>query len=114
MIGFIVQAAFTAVGLWIASEFLPGVHFASTTTLLIAALVLGVINALVKPIAVILTLPLTIITLGLFLLVINAAMVGLTALLLHGFEVNGFIPALLTAFLVSVTSWVGSLLFRKR
>src|SRR5688572_32953606 len=84
MIGFLVQAAFTAVGLWLADLILPGVTVTNTTTLIIAALLLGVVNAIVKPILVVLTLPITLITLGLFLLVINGLMVGLVALVLDG------------------------------
>ena len=114
MMRFIVQAVFTAVGLWISSEFVPGIEVASLTTLALAALLLGVVNALVRPIAVLLTLPLTIITLGLFLLVINAAMIGLVAMFLKGFEVTGFVPALLAAIVVSLTSWFGSMLFPRR
>jgi putative membrane protein len=114
MMRFIVQAVFTAVGLWISSEFVPGIEVASLTTLALAALLLGVVNALVRPIAVLLTLPLTIITLGLFLLVINAAMIGLVAMFLKGFEVAGFVPALLAAIVVSLTSWFGSMLFPRR
>jgi putative membrane protein len=114
MIGFIVQAVFTAAGLWLSSRFVPGIEVASLTTLALAALLLGVVNALVRPIAVLLTLPLTIVTLGLFLLVINAAMIGLVAMFLSGFEVAGFVPALLAAIVVSLTSWVGSMLFPRR
>ena len=65
MIGFLVQAAFTAVGLWLADLILPGVTVTNTTTLIIAALLLGVVNAIVRPILVVLTLPITLITLGL-------------------------------------------------
>jgi putative membrane protein len=114
MIGFLVQAIFTAIGLWIASAVLPGVEVASLTTLAIAALALGVVNALIKPIAVILTLPLTIITLGLFLLVINGAMIGLVAMFMDGFKVDGLIPAILAAVIVSITSWIGSMLFSRK
>src|SRR5687767_12224468 len=88
MIGFLVQAALTAVGLWLADLILPGITITNTTTLIIAALLLGVINAFVRPILVLLTLPITIITLGLFLLVINGLMVGLVALVLSGFVVS--------------------------
>ena len=114
MIGFIVQAIFTAAGLWIASRFVPGVAITATTTLALAALLLGVVNALVRPIAVLLTLPLTIITLGLFLLGINAAMGGLTAMFLKGFQGDGFVSALLCAIVAPITSWIGSMLFSRK
>jgi putative membrane protein len=113
MIRFLVQAVFTAVGLWLADLILPGVVIDNTTTLLIAALLLGVINAIVRPILVLLTLPITIITLGLFLLVINGLLVGLVAMVLHGFTVTGLIPAILAAVIISLTSWVGSMIVPK-
>ncbi len=69
------------------------------------------VNAFVRPLAVILTFPFTILTLGLFLLVINAAMLGLVALLLPGFRLDGFWTAVLAALIVSVTGWIGSALF---
>ena len=108
MTGFLVRAAFSALGLWIASHLLSGLSFDSPTKLLIAALVLGVVNALVRPIAFILTLPLTILTLGLFLLVLNAGMVALVAWLVPGFQVDGFWTALLAALIVSLVSWAAS------
>ncbi len=114
MIRFLVQAVFTAVGLWLADQILPGVTITGTTTLLIAALLLGVVNAIVRPIAVLLTFPITIITLGLFLLVINALMVGLVALVLPGFVVTGFVAAFLAALIISLISWVGSMIVPKK
>jgi putative membrane protein len=77
-------------------------------TLVLAGLLLGLVNAIVRPIAIILTLPMTIVTLGLFLLVINAAMVGLVALMMPGFQLRGFWNAVLTAIIVSLVSWIGS------
>ena len=85
-----------------------GLHFDEPGTLLAAALLLGIVNAIVRPIAVILTLPLTLLTLGLFLLVINAAMLGLVALLLGGFQISGFWTAVGASLIVSLTSWVAS------
>ena len=95
--------AIVALGLWLATQILPGLHFDSAGTLLAAALLLGIVNAIVRPIAVVLTLPLTLLTLGLFLLVINAAMLGLVALLLGGFQISGFWTALGGSLIVSVT-----------
>jgi len=89
MLGFIVQAVVTAIGLWASAKLVPGVGFTSTGSLIAAAVILGVVNAFVRPLMVILTLPLTIVTFGLFLLVVNAAMIGLTAMFLGGFVVDG-------------------------
>jgi putative membrane protein len=108
MTGFLLRVAIVALGLWLATQILPGLHFAGPGTLLAAALLLGVVNAIVRPIAVLLTLPLTLLTLGLFLLVVNAAMVGLVALLLSGFQVSGFWTAVGAALIVSLTGWLAS------
>jgi putative membrane protein len=95
-------------GLFIASRILPGVTIAGTGTFILAALFLGIVNGVVRPIALVLTLPLTIITLGLFLFVLNAAMFGLVAALLDNFTVAGFWSALVGAIIVSITSTVSS------
>ena len=108
MTGFLMRVAIVALGLWLATYLLPGLFFEGPGTLLAAALLLGVVNAIVRPIAVLLTLPLTLLTLGLFLPVINAAMLGLVALLLSGFQISGFWTAVGGALIVSLTSWVAS------
>jgi putative membrane protein len=108
MMGFLLRAVITAIGLWLASVWVHSVHIDSTSTLIWAAILLGIVNAFVRPIAFILTLPITILTLGLFLLVLNAAMVGLVAWILPGFHVGGFTGALLTAIIVWLVSWVAS------
>lgn len=110
MRGFVLRALLAAVGLWVASAWVRGVHFDSVATLLLAGLLLGVVNAIVRPILFILTLPITILTLGLFLLVLNAAMVALVAWMLPGFHLGGFGAALLTAIMVWLTGWLGSAL----
>lgn len=97
-------------GLWLARKFVPGIHFADTQSLVIAALLLGVVNAIVRPVVFFFTLPLTLVTLGLFLLVVNAGMIGLTAWLMDGFTVGGFWPAIFGALVVGVTSWFGHML----
>jgi putative membrane protein len=101
-------------GLWLAQKFVAGVHFADTQSLVIAALLLGVVNAIVRPVVFFFTLPLTLVTLGLFLLVVNAGMIGLTAWLMDGFTVAGFWPALFAALVVGVTSWFGHMLIGPR
>ena len=84
---------------------LPGIHIASFTTALVVAVVLGIINAVVKPILLILTLPISIITLGLFTLVINAAVIILTSYLVPGFKVDGFWWALFFSIVLSIVNW---------
>jgi putative membrane protein len=108
MIGFILRALIAAVGLWLASEVVPGIHVLSWESLLAAAFLLGIVNAIVRPILILLTLPFTIITLGLFLLVINGLMLELVALFLHGFQVHGIVAAILGSIVVGLTGWVGS------
>jgi putative membrane protein len=95
-------------GLWLATSVVDGIAINAPLTLLLAGALLGVVNAIVRPVAVVLTFPITIVTLGLFLLVINAGMLGLVAWLLPGFTVTGFRAALLGSIVVSVTGWVGS------
>jgi putative membrane protein len=109
---FLVRAVFAALGLWVASEIVPGVNMADPGTLILAAVLLGVVNALVRPVLVILTLPLTILTLGLFLLVVNAATIGLVAWMLRGFTVDGLIPGILAAIVTGVASWIGGMAIR--
>ena len=111
MLRFIVQAVVTALGLWLSAKVVPGVDFTSTGSLVAAAGVLGLVNAVVRPIMVILTLPLTIVTLGLFLLVVNAAMIGLTAWFLDGFVVNGLWAGIGAAIVTGVVSWIAGSVF---
>ena len=105
MKGFLVRGLITALGLWVASALLAGVHSSGFLAILGAGLLLGLVNAVIRPLIVILTLPVTIVTLGFFILVINAALVGLVAKLLHGFSVDGFWWAVATAIVVSIVSW---------
>ena len=90
MTGIVLRIVIVALGLWLAAKIFPGLAFDGPGTLFAAALLLGVVNAIVRPIAILLTLPLTLITLGLFLLVVNAGMLGLVALMLGGFHISGF------------------------
>lgn len=107
----LLQWAVSAVSLWVASLVFKGIRFSSTTSLIVAALLLGFVNAIVRPVLIILTLPLTVLSLGLFLLVINAAMLMLVAALVRGFSVSGFWTALFASILISVLSLVlGTLL----
>jgi putative membrane protein len=108
MVGFLLRAAISALGLWVASEIFDGLRFESPTKLIVAAVLLGIVNAFVRPLAFILTLPLTVLTLGLFLLVLNAAMVALVAWIVPGFEISGFWTAVGAALIVSLVSWAAS------
>jgi len=108
MAGFLLRILVVALGLWLASELVPGIVIVGAWTLIGAALLLGIVNAVVRPLLVILTLPITIITLGLFLLVVNAATLGLVAWMFDGFTIAGFWPALFGAIVVSLTSWFAS------
>jgi putative membrane protein len=113
MVFFILRVLIAALGLWLATEWVSGIAVATPTTLILAALLLGIVNSIVRPIVVLLTLPVTLITLGLFLLVVNAAMLGLVAAFLPGFSIAGFWPAVWAALLISLVSWLGSALFKK-
>jgi putative membrane protein len=106
--GFLIRMAITAAGLWAASALVDGITVRDGATLVWAALVLGVVNAIVRPIAIVLTLPITLLSLGLFLWVINAGMIGLAAWFLDGFQIAGFGSALLGAIIVSLTGWIGN------
>ena len=110
MVGFIFRAVIAALGLWLATRWVDGIRIDTPLTLVLAGALLGVVNAFVRPIAVILTFPFTIFTLGLFLLVVNAGMLGLVALFLPGFRLDGFWAAVWAALIVSVTGWIGSAL----
>jgi putative membrane protein len=105
---FLLRAAIAAFGLWVATQVIPGIRIDGAGALAGAAILLGVANAVVRPVLIVLTLPITILTLGLFLLVVNAATFGLVALVLRGFQIDGFSSALLGSLLVSFTGWIGS------
>lgn len=106
MLRFIVQFLVTCLALWLASKIVTGVAFSDTPTLLLAAVLLGIANAIVRPVLTFLTFPLTIITFGLFLLVVNAATIGLVAALLEGFVVDGLWAGIGAAIVTGVVSWI--------
>ena len=106
MIRFIIQALVTMAGLWLSARIVPGVDFTNTGSLIAAAVILGLVNAFVRPILVVLTFPITVVTLGLFLLVVNAAMIGLTSVFLDGFVVNGLWAGIGAAIVTGVVSWI--------
>lgn len=97
-----------ALSLWLAAYLIPGFRVDGWPTLALASLLFGVVNAVVKPVLVLLTFPITLLTLGLFLIVLNAAMLGLVAWLLPGFAIDGFLPAVLGWLIVTVVGWAAS------
>ena len=103
---FLLHWAITAFSLWVASHLFKGIRFTDTSSLVVSALLLGFANAIVKPLLIVLTLPLTLVTFGLFLLVINALMILLVAYLVKGFSVAGFWTALFASLFISVFSLV--------
>jgi putative membrane protein len=105
-VGFLLRVLINAVAIYVVAVIVPGIEVDGVLTALGAGLVLGVINAVVRPILVVLTFPVTLITLGLFLLVLNGLCLWLTSLLVKGFQVQGFWAAVFGALLVSVVSWV--------
>lgn len=108
MNGFLVRMLITAISLWLAAMVVPGMQLVGLGTVLGAALLLGVVNAFVRPIVILLTLPLTILTLGLFLLVVNAMMLALVSVVFAGFSLGGFWSAIFGAIFVSFFSWLAS------
>jgi len=105
-VGFILRVLINAAALALAARIVPGISLAGWGPALLAGLVLGLVNALVRPVLVILTFPLTLLTLGLFLLVLNAFCLALTSWLVPGFDIAGFLPAVLGALIVSAVSWL--------
>ncbi len=110
MVGILIHWAVMAVALWGTAYLLPGVHVTSWTALAVGALVLGLVNAIVRPILVILTLPITLLTLGLFYLVVNGLAFALAAALVPGFTVDSIWWAILGALIASlISAFIGAL-----
>ncbi len=109
---FLVQWALTSLSLWVASYVFSGLRFADGGSLLVAALLLGFANAIVKPLLILFTLPLTVLTIGLFLLVINALVLMLVSQLVSGFSISGFWTAFFASIFISLFSlFVSGILF---
>src|SRR6266853_594968 len=108
MKGFLFRLVITGLGLWAAETIVPGVHIDGWGNLVVAALLLGIVNAVIRPIILILTLPLTVLTLGLFILVVNGISVALVAWLMPGFSLSGLWAAILASIVVGLTSWFAS------
>ena len=103
---FLVRTLLNGIAIIVAAWFIPGVQLTGIVPALFAGAILGVVNALVRPILLLLTLPFTLLTLGLFIFVVNAICFALTAALVPGFEISGFFAALFGAIVVSLVSWV--------
>lgn len=115
MTGFVLRALISAIGLWIATRWVSGIRIDNAGTLVLAGLLLGLVNAVVRPVLVILTLPITVLSLGFFLLIVNTAMVALVASMLSGFHIyGGFWSAFATALIVWITGWLASWLIGPR
>lgn len=108
MRGFFLRLLITAFALWVADQLLPGITIAGTGAIIVSALLLGLVNAIIRPILLILTFPLTVLTLGLFILVVNGISLALVAWLVPGFQVASLASATLGAIIVSLTSWIAS------
>ena len=108
MQGIFIRTLITMLGLFLASRLIAGVWIEGMGSFILAALLLGLANAFIRPLMFFLTLPLTIVTMGLFIFVLNAAMFGLVAAMLDNFQVSGFWSALFGAIIVSITSTVAS------
>ena len=104
--GFLIRVAVNTLAILLAAAVVPGIAVRGVVTAIGAGLVLGLVNAVVRPVLLVLTFPLTLVTLGLFIFVLNALCLWLTAALVKGFEVQGFWPALFGALIVSVVSWL--------
>ena len=114
MSSFIARVFLTAFGLWMADQVLSGISFDSAASLWIAALLLGVVNAIIRPIVFILTLPITLLTLGLFVFVVNGAMVLLVDRLMPSFQTDSLGTAILASIIVSLTGWAANAFIGKK
>lgn len=112
--GFLIRLFLNALALLIVSTVIPGIEVRGVLPALAAAFFLGVVNAFVRPVIMILTLPLTIITLGLFIPLLNAALLKLVSLMIRGFEVHGFWSAVFGAILLSLISGLLNLFINDR
>jgi putative membrane protein len=108
MRGFFFRLVITALGLWAAAKIVPGIQIDGWGNLLVAALLLGFVNAVIRPVILILTLPLTVLTLGLFILVVNGISLSVVAWLMPGFTLSGLGSAILGSIIVGLTSWFAS------
>jgi len=112
---FLLRVVLNTVAVLLAARIVPGIYVASPAAAILAGLVLGVINATIKPVLIVLTLPFTLLTLGLFIFIVNAFCLGLVAWLVPVFTVHGFAPALIGSVFITLVSWtLSALLIEKR
>ena len=109
---FIGKLLISALSIGFASYVVPGIHIDGLMTLLIAAFLFGILNAVIRPILVILTLPITIVTLGLFMFVVNALILAMVAWILPGFSIASFGSAIIGWLIMAITSWIASAIFK--
>ena len=103
---FLLRLVINAVAVFLAANLVPGIHVAGAGAALVAGIILGFVNAVIKPVLVLLTLPFTILTLGLFIFVVNAICLALVAWLVPGFGLSGFGAAFIGAIVISLVSWL--------
>ena len=113
MAAFFIHTVVLAVALWVTANVVPGVTVTSWQALALAAIVLGAVNAVIRPILVILTLPITVLTLGLFYLVVNGLAFGLAAAVVPGFQIASWTAAIIGALLTSLLSWFIGIFVRR-
>jgi putative membrane protein len=107
--GFFCRLVITALGLWAAETIVPGIEITGVGNLVVAALLLGMVNAVVRPFLIVFTLPITVITLGLFIFVVNGLSLAFVAWLMAGFTISGLGSAILGSIVVGLTGWFASM-----
>ena len=107
---FLLRLLLNAVAVFLAAQLIPGIGIASPGAALAAGIVLGLVNAIIRPVLILLTLPATVLTLGLFIFVVNAICLALAAWFVPGFTISGFWAALFGALVISVISWLLSVI----
>lgn len=103
---FLIRLVVNAAAVFLAANLVPGIAVSSFGVALLAGLILGLVNAVIKPVLFVLTLPFTIVTLGLFIFIVNAICLALVAWLVPGFTISGFWSALFGAIVISLVSWL--------
>ena len=107
---FLLRLLLNGVAVFLAAQLIPGINVASPGAALAAGIVLGLVNAIIRPLLIVLTLPVTLVTLGLFIFVVNAMCLALAAWFVPGFTISNFLSALIGALVISITSWLLSAL----
>jgi putative membrane protein len=107
---FLMRVVLNTIGVLLAARIIPGIDVSSAATALVAGIALGVVNAVIRPVLIVLTLPFTLLTLGLFIFIVNAFCLGLVAWIVPGFRVHGFGSALLGSVFITLVSWALSAL----